>query len=171
MKKTGIILTLLLNFNFAFSQTKSDIDSLLTEIVETQNSKEIIKTEQAEKIISYGENTLLTLSEFFTDQTLTRIKSDCQERNLTKGEIAIILADRIKSMPYFRLTKIQNCTLTFCENNPNLIEYYFWAIKRDGVENFKKEYVNWLNWNKLSKKEKREIERKSKSTKNNTVYN
>ena len=141
---TLIILTILLNLNLSFSQTESEIDSLLTEISETENTKEIAKTEQAKKIITFGEKALLTLTEFFTDSTLTKVKSECQKRNLTKGEIAIIMADRIEFMPYAKLTGIQNCLLTFCENNPNLIEYYLWAIKRDGVENFKNKYKNWL---------------------------
>ncbi|WP_417237463.1 hypothetical protein [Bizionia paragorgiae] len=145
MKKIAIILlTILLNLNLSFSQTESEIDSLLNGISETENSKEITKTEEAKKIIAFGKNSLITLAEFFTDSTLIKVKSECQERNLTKGEIAIIMADQIEFMPYGTLMGIQNCLLTFCENNPNLVEYYFWAIKRDGVENFQKKYVDWL---------------------------
>ncbi|WP_159948922.1 hypothetical protein [Polaribacter septentrionalilitoris] len=145
MKKTIFtFLIIVLNLNLSFSQTKSEIDSLLNGISETENSKEIRKTEQAKKIIAFGENSLITLAEFFTDSTLTKVKSECQERNLTKGEIAIIMADQIEFMPYAALTGIQNCLLSFCENNPNLVEYYFWEIKRDGVENFQKKYVDWL---------------------------
>jgi len=145
MKKTIFtFLIIVLNLNLSFSQTKPEIDSLLNGISETENSKEITKTEQAKKIIAFGENSLITLAEFFTDSTLTKVKSECQERNLTKGEIAIIMADQIEFMPYGTLTGIQNCLLSFCENNPNLVEYYFWAIKRDGVENFQKKYVDWL---------------------------
>ena len=145
MKKIGIIfLTLLMNLNLSFSQTKTEIDTLLTEISKTENSKDIIKTEQAEKIIASGEKSLLILSEFFTDSTLTKVKSECNNRNLTKGEIAIIIADRIESMPYFTVTRIQNCTLTFCENNPNRIEYYFGINNYLNNEIFKERYVEWL---------------------------
>ncbi len=108
----------------SYSQTESEIDSLLTGISETENSKGIIKTEQAEKIKEFGEKSLIVLAEFFTDSTLTKVKSDCHNRNLTKGEIAIIIADRIEGIPYFTVFRIQNCTLTFCENNPNRVEYY-----------------------------------------------
>jgi len=176
MKKIVLLfLTILLNLNLSFSQTESEINSLLNGISETENSKEITKTEQAKKIIAFGENSLTTLAEFFTDTTLTKVKSECQERNLTKGEIAIIMADRIEGMPYFTVTGIQNCLITFCENNPNLIEYYLWAIKRDGTENFKEKYLAWLEsddrieWTPLldykSRKERKKEIRKRKREK------
>jgi hypothetical protein len=145
MKKFGLIISiLLLNLNSGFSQTESRIDSLLIGIAETENSKEIIKTVQAEKIRAFGENSLIILAEYFTDTTLTKIKSECHNRNLTKGEIAIIMADRIESMPYFSVTRIQNCRLTFCENNPNRIEYYFSTNNYLNNKIFKERYVEWL---------------------------
>ena len=145
MKKFGLIISvLLLNLNLGFSQTESKIDSLLIGIAETENSKEIIKTVQAEKIRAFGENSLIILAGFFTDTTLTKVKSECLNRNLTKGEIAIIMADRIESMPYFTVTRIQNCTLTFCENNPNRIEYYFSINNYLNNKVFKERYVEWL---------------------------
>jgi hypothetical protein len=157
-----IILTATISINLSFSQTESDINSLLNAIAVTKNSKGIIKTEQAIKLIDFGEKTLINLAEFFTESTLTKVKSECQERNLTKGEIAIIIADHIQNMPYALLTGIQNCLFTFCKDNPNWIEYYLWAIKRDGVEKFKEKYIDWLSWTKLSDKEKIKIERINK---------
>ena len=145
MKKFSLIISiLLLNFNLVFSQTESEIDSLLNMIAETENSKEIIKTNQAEKIKAFGENSLIILAEFFTDTTLTKVKSECNNRNLTKGEIAIILADRIEPMPYFTVTRIQNCTQTFCKKNPNRIEYYFGIDNYLNNKVFKERYVEWL---------------------------
>ena len=158
MKKIGIIfLTLLLNLNLSFSQTKSEINSLLNGIVETENSKGIIKTEQAKKIIAFGEKSLPILAEFFTDSTQTRIKSECHSRNLIKGEIAIIMADQIDRMPYALLTGVQNCLLEFCKDNPNLIEYYLPWINRDGFLNFKEKYISWLSgeWIKIVKGKER----------------
>ncbi|MCH3883414.1 hypothetical protein [Tenacibaculum aquimarinum] len=167
MKKIGLILlTILLNLNLSFSQTESEIDLLLNGISETENSKEITKTEQAKKIIAFGENSLKTLAEFFTDSTLTKVKSECQERNLTKGEIAIIIADRIEGMPYFIVTGVQNCTMEFCENNPNLIEYYLPWIEKDGGKPFKEKYINWLaSYDRKSKNERRKEKRKLKKEK------
>ena len=167
MKKNGLILlTILLNLNLSFSQTESEIDLLLNGISETENSKEIIKTEQAKKIIAFGENSLKTLAEFFTDSTLTKVKSECQERNLTKGEIAIIIADRIEGMPYFIVTGVQNCTMEFCENNPNLIEYYLPWIEKDGGKSFKEKYIYWLaSYDRKSKSERLKEKRKLKKEK------
>ncbi len=133
-----------MNLNLGLAQTKSEIDSLLNGISITENSKGIAKTEQAEKIIAYGQNALPILAELFTDSTLTKVKSECQERNLTKGELAIIVADRIELMPYFTLTGVQNCLVSFCEENQNFIEYYIWKISQDGLENFQRKYMDWL---------------------------
>ena len=145
MKKIKLILIIsILNFNLGFTQTKSDINLLLNGIAETEDSKGIIKTEQAEKIIYFGEKALPILANIFTNSTLTKIKSECQERNLTKGEVAIILADKIEMMPYAKLTGIQNCLLTFCKDNPNFIEYYLNSIKKNEIEVFKIKYIEWL---------------------------
>jgi hypothetical protein len=48
-------------------------------------------------------------------------------------------------MPYYTVTGIQNCIVEYCKGNPNLIEYYLWAIKRDGVLLFQKRYTIWLS--------------------------
>jgi hypothetical protein len=163
MKKIRLIIIIsILNLNFVSAQTEPEINSLLNIISRTENSKEISKTKQAKKIIAFGEKVLPILSEFFTDSSLSEIKSECQKRKLTKGEIAIILADRIVTMPYFQLTGMQNCLVEFCKENPNLIEYYFPSISQGGIQQFKKKYTEWLSWRKLSKREKRKIERKKK---------
>jgi hypothetical protein len=148
MKKIGLILlTILLNLNLSFSQTDSEINSLLNGISKTENSIGIIKTKQAEKIMAFGEKSLPILAEFFTDSTLTEIKSECHNRNITKGELAIIIADRIKGMPFALLTGVQNCTMEFCKNNPNLIEYYLPWIEKDNGKSFKEKYISWLKNN------------------------
>ena len=168
-----------MNLNLGLAQTKSEIDSLLNGISETENSKEITKTVQAEKLIAFGEKSLPVLAEFFTDSTLTKIKSECQERNLTKGELAIVMADRIEGMPYATITGVQNCLLTFCKGNPNLIEYYLWAIKDNGTENFKKKYIEWLasderiKWRplidyKTKRERKKEIRKRKREKRKNT---
>ncbi len=163
MKNSGILfLTLLLNINLSFSQTRSMINLLLKGISEIEDSKEIINTKQAEKIIILGEKSLPYLVGFFSDSTQTRVKSECHDRNLTKGEIAIIMADQIDRMPYALLTGVQNCLFEFCENNSNLIEYYLPWINSDGVYKFRNKYINWLSedWIKEVKgKERREREK------------
>ncbi|WP_272151344.1 hypothetical protein [Tenacibaculum aiptasiae] len=143
MKK---LLTIIFSFiiSICFSQSKSDINNLLDEISKIENSKEITNTKEAKKLLEYGSSTLPILAELFTDETRTSINSDCHNRNLNKGEVAIIIADKIHSMPYFILTGFQNCLMTFCEGNPNLIEYYFPKIIDLGVDNFQKKYNKWL---------------------------
>ena len=149
MKKKQIILTILiLNLNLCFAQTKYEIDFLLNKISETENSKSIVKIEETKQIMNFGKKILPILAEFFTDTIQTKVFSECQNRYLKKGEIAIIIADRIERMPYFTLTRIQNCILSFCENNPNWIEYYLWAINENGMELFKKNYIIWLKYAK-----------------------
>ena len=92
MKKIRLTLIIgVLISNFGFSQSKSEIENLLDGISKIENSKELTNTEQAEKLIEYGWRILPTLAEFFTDQTLTSTKSECHDRILNKGEIAIIM--------------------------------------------------------------------------------
>ena len=170
IRLTLIIIVLI--SNFGFSQSKSEIENLLDGISTIENSKEITKTKQAEKLIEYGWRILPTLAEFFSNQTLTEIKSECNNRILNKGEIAIIMADRIEGMPYARVTGIQNCTLTFCEKNANLIEYYLPFIERNGIKKFETKYTEWLasndriDWTPLltdkTKKVRRKIMRERK---------
>lgn len=142
-----IIFTLLatLTFNIGFAQMKNDIAALLAAACKVKNSKDITAGKGAKILIAEGSSVLPALSLFFSDTTLTEVNSGCQGRILNKGEIAMIIADRIEMMPYSTLTGIQNCLMEFCEGNPNLIEYYFNFIKRDGVEKFQKRYVDWLN--------------------------
>jgi hypothetical protein len=145
MNKNGLLfLVVLLNFNWMFSQTRIEIDALLNAIATVENSKEVIKSAAAQKIKTYGEQSLLLLSSFFTDTTLTKTYSECNDRYLVKGEIAMIVADGIEKMPYFKVTRIQNCTLTFCKDNPNLIEYYFSTNKYLSNNKFHERYVQWL---------------------------
>ena len=129
----------------SFDQMSAEIDSLITEIGTTPDSRMITNTIPAKRIIAFGESSLAILAVLFSDTTSTNVRSDCQDRHLTKGEIAIIMADRIEGMPYATITGIQNCLLTFCENNSNLIEYYLSAIKGNGVEKFQRKYIEWLS--------------------------
>lgn len=147
-----ILLLLSVNIQIGFTQNvlAVEIDRLISAISLIDSSQKIIETEEAAQIIKMGEDGLIILSDFFADTTITNIKSKCQNRKLVKGEIAIILADRIELMPYYYLTKIQNCLMTFCEDNPNLIEYYLNSIKRD-LNSFTKDYKEWLNSEKRKK--------------------
>ena len=145
MRAPAIIILLTLFCGSVFSQSKREVDSLLSEVCSTKDSKNIIKSGPAKKLIAYGTKLLPVLTDFFNDTTLTKVTSSCQGRFLSKGEVAIILADKIESMPYYIVTGVQNCLMTFCENNPNRIEFYLYAIKHHGVALFSKKYTAWLN--------------------------
>jgi len=141
-----IVLTISLFLSIQLNaQPEHQIDSLIDAIiVEVDSSQSIIQNKNAKTIITYGVAAIPMLIQLFENNEKTTIYSDCQERHLRKGEIAIILTDRIERMPYFTVTGIQNCTLDFCKENPNWIEYYLWAIQRDGVSEFKDRYFAWF---------------------------
>ena len=79
--------------NYSFSQSQTQIKQLLNEVSLVKNSKDIIKSKEAKKLISYGKPILLSLAFNFTDDTNTNVISECQERTLTKGEIAMKLIE------------------------------------------------------------------------------
>lgn len=107
-----------------FSQTNDEIYSLMKEISLVKDSREIVNTNAGKLILIYDWKAATLLSEFFLDSNETKVYSDCLERYLTTGEIAIIIADRIDGMNYNKLTLVQNCLMEFCKGNTNLIEYY-----------------------------------------------
>ena len=166
------ILTIFLAPVIATGQSKNEIDSLITLLTSVNDSRELVNQSASERFVELGEDALEPLALTFTDSTLTDVYSECQNRKLKRGELAIIMADRIELMPYYTITGIQNCLLTFCEDNPNLIEYYLTDTERLGVEEFQTRYLAWLNgkerlnWgprvNKLTKREHRRELRKRK---------
>ena len=144
MKKPLIfsVLCVLVGFS-SIGQTATEIDSLISILAKATDSRDIAKKPEAKRILDYGDNVLPLLATYFTDTTITMVNSDCQKVFLNKGEIAIILADRIEIMPYATLTGIQNCILSFCDGNQNLVEYYVTAIRRD-IHSFQYKYQSWL---------------------------
>lgn len=151
-----ITLFLKLFTSSSIAQVQYPVDSLLDALCFTRNSKDLSTQPPAQKLISYGRNILPVLAGFFIDTTLTSVQSDCHNSVVTKGEVAIILADRIEGMPYHQLTGIQNCSLEFCKDNPNRVEYYLNAIRNRPVKDFQDRYRNWLTskerkkWNRDS---------------------
>jgi hypothetical protein len=136
------IFLILLRIN-SFSQNNIDIDKLLTRL--EGQSEFITKDSLVVKLLKKGVYALPLLSLEFTNRTRSKVYSKCVGDFLTKGELAIILADRIEGMPYFTLTGIQNCTLESCNNNPNFIEYYLTLIRSQGMAlTFQKRYNEWL---------------------------
>ena len=135
---------LILVTNSIFAQTDIEIKSLLITISKVKDSKEISKSKSFIKLSSFGTKALPILQNNFSSSSITDTFSECIERNLTLGEIAIISADLIERMPYFVVTGVQNCTLSFCDNNPNKIEYYLEYINGNNFTIFNKKYSKWL---------------------------
>ena len=125
------------------AQTQDDIATLIARLC--GQSELLTKDSSVAILLDNGEKLLPVLSKQFTDSTKSTVFSKCTGRYLTRGEIAIILADRIEGMPYFTLTGLQNCTLESCDNNPNFVEYYLEFIRlRSMTKIFQKRYDEWL---------------------------
>lgn len=109
-------------------------------------SENLIYDKSVQQIIKGGNSNLQPLIEKFPDTTRSNVYSNCCNRYLSKGELALIMADHIDKMPYFLLTGIQNCTQTFCADNPNNIEYYLNIIKEQKeINTVSEKYRKWLN--------------------------
>ncbi len=129
----------------AVSQNQyKNINNLLYRIGKTNNSK-LIAEHFTDEIASLNKKDFQELALFFKDTSLTDVYSDCQNRKLKRGELAIIVADLADNMPYHNLTGIQNCILSFCKNNPNLIEYYFNYMEDKNYDTFCKKYNEYIN--------------------------
>ena len=125
------------------AQIGEKVENDFIKILQLKDSKEIAKSSNLKSIKKkYNKKALVYLAKFFDIPTKTNVYSTCQSRFLTKGEVAIIVADQIDRMPYAELTGIQNCTLQFCKKNPNLIEYYFSYIK--SYPEFQSKYYQYL---------------------------
>ncbi len=126
------------------SINNSEMDHVLSSV--EGKSEKMLHDRFVQQIIKEGNSNLQSLIDKFPDTTLSNVYSNCCNRYLSRGELAIIIADHIEKMPYFLLTGIQNCTMTFCPDNPNNIEYYLDVIKsRRGVHEFTKKYRQWVN--------------------------
>lgn len=137
-------IVLILYANLVCGQSKSEVEDLLMDVSTVSDSKDIIKNRSAMKISDYQEEALNILTDFFTDDTKTNVYSKCLKRKLSKGELAIILCDRIEIIPYFELINMQNFTLLFCKDNPNFVEPYLDIIKKQSPAKFRDKYVQWL---------------------------
>lgn len=143
MRATVVVIFLTISYLTSVAQPTDYVDELITQL--NGASENISKDSSVIKLIKKGEVTLPTLSKHFTDTANSSVFSNCVGRLLTKGEIAIIIADRVEGMPYYTLTEFQNCTLETCKGNPNLVEYYLNFIKLRGMtKTFKNRYDEWL---------------------------
>ena len=143
MRTTLIILVYLIVGYNSNSQSHVQLDSLLSQF--QGKSSAISESQHGKLVYSLGRKSLRELASFFSDTSVSKVFSTCNNRNLTKGEIAMVMADHIEMMPYQLLTGLQNCILIFCEENLNRIEYYFSAIEAMGRPKFTSNYLAWLS--------------------------
>lgn len=131
--------------NLIFGQSDNEIEKLLIDVCRVSDSKDIIRDKSAMQISDYQDKSLNILTDFFIDDSKTEVYSKCLKRKLNRGEVAIILCDRIEIMPYFQLIKMQNTGLSFCKDNPNFVEPYLDIIKKQSTKAFQEKYVKWLH--------------------------
>lgn len=128
----------------------------------TTNSKFIINNPIAEEIKKKGRPMIPLLMKHFADTTETSIYSECIGRDLRLGEVAFIITESIDFMPLFLVTGIQNCLLTFCEDNPNAIEYYFpKEFENERLSSYASNYEDWY----YSEDRKEELKQEEKERK------
>lgn len=72
------------------------------------------------------------------------VYSQCKSRHLTYGEVTFIIMEHIEIIPSSLALGIQNCTHTYCNDNPNLIEYYFTYSDSYTYSNLFSSYRNYL---------------------------
>lgn len=148
-----------------FRELLQSIDSATT------NSKSITDNSIANSIQERGRPMLPLLMKHLSDTTETCIYSDCIGRNLRLGEVVFTILESVDGIPYFLITGIENCTLTFCDDNPNGIEYYFPAeFDSKRLSRYASNYEEWYysadREEKLKQEEKeRRYFRKSLKTK------
>lgn len=106
---------------------------------EITNSDQIESCKSGRKLINSGIEILPYLTSNFSDSTQTSVFSKINDRTLTIGEIAIIIAGEIKPIPIARVVGIQQCTPPFQMD----IEYYFWKIKMN-PGSFIEKYIDWM---------------------------
>ncbi len=127
----------------SLAQTHSDVDTVLARL--DGQSELLTKDSAVINFLDGGVKLLPILSKLFTDSATSKVFSKCVGRYLTRGELAIILADRVETMPYFTLTGLQNCMMQSCDDNPNFVEYYLDFIKLRGMTaTVQKRYDEWL---------------------------
>ena len=120
---------------------KSETRSTLLKIddqISTSDSIEICQSGQ--KLINSGLEILPFLQVEFKDSTETKIYSEYNKRNLTIGEVAIIIANSIKQIPIFQVIGVEQCIPPFERD----VEKFLDAIKYR-PERFYQEYANWID--------------------------
>lgn len=125
------------------AQAQCDISTVLSGL--SCPSAQVTTDSSVIPLLAKGDTLLSLLAEHFTDYSVSRVYSACTKRFLTRGELAMILADKIEGMPYYLLTGFENCLLDQCPDNPNRVEYYLPYIRSRGITRLlQQRYREWL---------------------------
>ncbi|TVZ55827.1 hypothetical protein OD91_1095 [Lutibacter sp. Hel_I_33_5] len=151
----------------SYSQTNEKIEHLLDEILLIDgNYNNIIESKQANELISYGEKILPKLTFFFTSLEISKLSYKCYNYNFTKGEISIMIAERIEPIPNFKIKyPVENYLWAGCKGFPKWVNYNIQKIRVGGLEQFKLIYTKWLNSSKrkrINRKNKRKLKKMKK---------
>ena len=103
------------------------------------SSDKISSCKSGKKLVNSGVEILPYLKDYFSDTTETNVFSENNKRTLKLGEIAIIVASKIKPIPIARVVGIQQCTPPFEME----IENYLWKIEMNPKE-FIEKYNDWI---------------------------
>lgn len=114
-------------------------NSLINVTEEVSNSDSIELCLNGQKIINNGKDILPFLMEHFKDSTVTNVYSVYNKRNLTTGEVAMILSNSIQQIPIAQVVGVQQCIPPF-EGD---IEIFLGHIE-NRPDRFYKEYENWI---------------------------
>lgn len=104
----------------------------------------IFHSPQGKQIIDKGEKVLPYLQFSFADTVTSRVYSLANNRYLKRGEIAILIAGSIKTIPIAYVVGVQQCIRPFDFN----IEHYLWKIEKD-PKYFNERYKEWIQEEKI----------------------
>ena len=117
-------LPILLSFALVGQDSSTPICDCLARLEQELDSKKIKDHPCLQRIIGQVKDPVLLIDDLDNvDSSL--VYSHCKSRPLTFGEVALIIMERIEHIPYATALGIQNCTHAHCEDNSNLIEYFF----------------------------------------------
>jgi hypothetical protein len=130
MHQKILLLSLIVAFNFSFSQTKTELEMLIKDVGLTTNSIYITSSKSYQTIASYGSKVLPKLFEHFDNKTPSNTWFNCKKEVLTLGELAVLIAHQIAPIPkalYLKTTSlysyVPSAILTYeLEQNP---DYFF----------------------------------------------
>ncbi len=133
-----------LSFGLDGQDSSTPVCDCLARLEQELDSKEIKDHPCLGRIIGQVEDPLLLINDLDNvDSSL--VYSHCKSRYLTFGEVALIVMERIEHIPYATALGIQNCTHAHCEDNLNLIEYFFSYWDDFTYDNLFDEYRDYLH--------------------------